>query len=350
MTAIVGTARATPSSERFLARHALATYFLLTFAISWGSDLLVVGPVPSTADSVERLLRQQLSDGDLLFAVLREFRPVRRDPLVVIQPTPRMRERQRHRRQALSGRPDERHGVLLPRLARLTVAYAAPQVDDLLTIPVSAARATAPRSPMWSTSSGSRRPSCRSRLRKPARAAAHALCARCESRRVHSSCARPPCRGNGVAACGFQRGLTVVGGINAVIHPGAAAETRRVITRDEYRVAVMRLARWAVPVDRHKERFRQRTGEDVEVHEIGIGGKLRVDAGARVEDAHIGEGALRAGTCEKDDVVAAPRELPAEPPHDAFGTTVLHRRKLLLVDEYDSHGVQFWTRRSARQQ
>jgi len=43
-----------------------------------------------------------------------------------------MRERQRHRGQALGGRVDDRHGALLPRLSGLSASNTAPEVDDLL--------------------------------------------------------------------------------------------------------------------------------------------------------------------------------------------------------------------------
>ena len=75
---------------------------------------------------------EQLADGDLLFALLRELRPVRGHPLFVIEPAARVGEGERHRGQALGGRVDDHHGVLLPRLAGLLVANAAPEVDDLL--------------------------------------------------------------------------------------------------------------------------------------------------------------------------------------------------------------------------
>jgi len=42
------------------------------------------------------LVRQQLANGDPVFALLRELRPVRAHALVVVEPTPRVRERHRH--------------------------------------------------------------------------------------------------------------------------------------------------------------------------------------------------------------------------------------------------------------
>ena len=52
-----------------------------------------------------------------------------------------MGDGERHRGQALGGRVDDHHGVLLPRLARLLVADAAPEVDDLLAAVIGAAGA-----------------------------------------------------------------------------------------------------------------------------------------------------------------------------------------------------------------
>src|SRR5262249_43066469 len=81
---------------------------------------------------------EELSDGDLRFAVLRELGPVRADPLVVVEPAPRVRKGQRHRRQALGGRIDDDHRVAFPRVARLSVTNAAPQVDDLFAAEIGA--------------------------------------------------------------------------------------------------------------------------------------------------------------------------------------------------------------------
>jgi hypothetical protein len=78
------------------------------------------------------LVCEELAHGDLPFALLRELRPVRGDPLFVVEPTSRVCDAERHRRQAFSGGVDDDHGVLLPRLARLLVSDTAPQVDDLL--------------------------------------------------------------------------------------------------------------------------------------------------------------------------------------------------------------------------
>ena len=88
-----------------------------------------------------RLVGEQLADGDLLFAVLRELGPVRGDPLFVVEPAARVGEGEGHGGQALRGRVDEHHGVLLPRLARPLVPDAAPEVDDLLAAEIGAAGA-----------------------------------------------------------------------------------------------------------------------------------------------------------------------------------------------------------------
>ena len=87
------------------------------------------------------LVRQELADGDLLFALLRELRPVRAHPLFVVEPTARVGDGERHRGQALGGRVDDHHRVLLPRLARLLVSDTAPEVDDLLAAVIGAAGA-----------------------------------------------------------------------------------------------------------------------------------------------------------------------------------------------------------------
>ena len=63
------------------------------------------------------------------------------DPLFVVEPAAGVGEGQGHGGQALGGRVDDDHGVLLPRLARLLVADAAPEVDDLLAAVIGAAGA-----------------------------------------------------------------------------------------------------------------------------------------------------------------------------------------------------------------
>ena len=60
---------------------------------------------------------------------------------LVVEPPARVRDGQRHRGQALGGRVDDHHGVLLPRLASLLVPDAAPQVDDFLAGTIGAAGA-----------------------------------------------------------------------------------------------------------------------------------------------------------------------------------------------------------------
>jgi hypothetical protein len=78
-----------------------------------------------------RLVCQELADGHSLFTLLRELRPVRAHAFFVIEPASRVSDRQGHRSEALGGRVDDHHGVLLPRLARLLVSDTAPEVDDL---------------------------------------------------------------------------------------------------------------------------------------------------------------------------------------------------------------------------
>ncbi len=78
------------------------------------------------------LVCEELADGDSLFALLRELRPVRAHPLFVVEPAAGVGDGQRHRGQALGRRVDDHHRVLLPRLAGLLVSDTAPEVDDLL--------------------------------------------------------------------------------------------------------------------------------------------------------------------------------------------------------------------------
>jgi len=90
-------------------------------------------PVPLLIEGKQaRLVRKQLADSDVLLAVLGEFRPVAADALLVVEPAAGVGQCERHRGQALGGRVDQDHGVLLPRLAGRLVAHAAPQVNDLL--------------------------------------------------------------------------------------------------------------------------------------------------------------------------------------------------------------------------
>ena len=87
------------------------------------------------------LMRQELADGDLLFPLLRELRPVRGDPLLVVEPSAGVCECQGHGRQALRGRVNDDHRVPFPRVARLLVSDAAPEVDDLLAVLIGTAGA-----------------------------------------------------------------------------------------------------------------------------------------------------------------------------------------------------------------
>ena len=104
-----------------------------------GDDAAINGFVESEQTS---LVREELAHGDRLLAVLRELGPVRRDPLVVIQPAARVGDREGHRRQALGGRVDDDHRVALPRVARHLVPNTAPEIDDFLAALVGAAGAT----------------------------------------------------------------------------------------------------------------------------------------------------------------------------------------------------------------
>ena len=79
-----------------------------------------------------RLVGEQLPDGDPVLPLLRELGPVPGHSLFVVEPAARVGEGERHRGQTLRGRVDDHHGVLLPWLAGLLVADAAPEIDDLL--------------------------------------------------------------------------------------------------------------------------------------------------------------------------------------------------------------------------
>ena len=108
-------------------------------AIEVGHDAAIDGFVEREES---RLMRQELADGDLLFSLLRELGPVRGHPLFVVEPAAGVGECQGHGCQALRGRVDDDHRVLLPRFARLLVADAAPEVDDLLAVAIGTAGAT----------------------------------------------------------------------------------------------------------------------------------------------------------------------------------------------------------------
>ncbi len=76
------------------------------------------------------LVREQLPDGDLFFALLGKLRPVRADALLVIKQTLRMSQGHSQARQALGGRVHYDHRILFPGFSRGLVADAAPQVHD----------------------------------------------------------------------------------------------------------------------------------------------------------------------------------------------------------------------------
>ena len=119
-------------------------------AIEVGDDAAIDGLVEREQ---ARLVGQELADGDSLLAVLRELRPVRADPFFVVEPSARVRDGERHRGQALGGRVDDHHRVLLPGLAGPLVPNAAPQVDDLL----AAVKGTAGSAQLASLEQSSRR-------------------------------------------------------------------------------------------------------------------------------------------------------------------------------------------------
>ena len=81
-------------------------------------------------------MAEELAHGDGGLAVLRELGPVARDRRVVVEPAARVRHGQRHRGEALGGRHDDDHRVLVPRLVAVGRAAATPQIDDLLAAPV----------------------------------------------------------------------------------------------------------------------------------------------------------------------------------------------------------------------
>jgi hypothetical protein len=87
------------------------------------------------------LMCQQLPHSDPRLAVLRELGPIGRDPLLVVEPPARMRDRQRHRRQTFRGRVDDDHRVAFPRLARELVADTAQRSTAFSPCNVGATRA-----------------------------------------------------------------------------------------------------------------------------------------------------------------------------------------------------------------
>src|SRR4026208_569524 len=89
-----------------------------------------------------RLMREQLADGDALFPLLRELRPVGANVLLVVEPSSRVGDGQRRRRQTFARRVDHDHGVLQPRLAVLLVSNTAPEINNLLAAMVRTAGAS----------------------------------------------------------------------------------------------------------------------------------------------------------------------------------------------------------------
>ena len=71
---------------------------------------------------------------------LGKLRPIGAHAFLVVEPAAGMRERQRHRCQALGGRVHHDHGVLFPGLAGCLVPNPAPKVDHLLPVAIEAAR------------------------------------------------------------------------------------------------------------------------------------------------------------------------------------------------------------------
>jgi len=82
------------------------------------------------------LVPEELAHGDLGFAVLRELGPVTRHRRIVIEPAARVRQGQRHRREALGAGHDDDHGVFVPGRVALGRAAATPQIHDPFTAPV----------------------------------------------------------------------------------------------------------------------------------------------------------------------------------------------------------------------
>ena len=87
------------------------------------------------------LVCQELADGDALFSLLRELRPVRADAFLVVEPSARVGDGERHRSQPFGGGMDDHHRVLLPGLSRVLVSDAAPEIDGYLATVIRTARA-----------------------------------------------------------------------------------------------------------------------------------------------------------------------------------------------------------------
>jgi hypothetical protein len=75
-------------------------------------------------------MREQLADGYVLFAGLREFRPVTRDLVFVSAKASVDGDRETGRRDAFGRRPDIDERVGLPRPLAVGIAMTAPQIDD----------------------------------------------------------------------------------------------------------------------------------------------------------------------------------------------------------------------------
>src|SRR5688572_28885797 len=85
---------------------------------------------------------EKLADGDALFALLCEIRPVRAHALFVVEPSARVRDGERHRSQPFGRRVHDHHRAPFPRVSSLFVADASPNVDGLLSAMVGTAGTT----------------------------------------------------------------------------------------------------------------------------------------------------------------------------------------------------------------
>jgi hypothetical protein len=88
------------------------------------------------------MMREQLPDRDALFSLLGEFRPVRADTFVVVQPAPRVRDGERHGSEPFRRRMDDYHRVFVPRLTGMLVPDPAPEIDHLLAVAIYSTRST----------------------------------------------------------------------------------------------------------------------------------------------------------------------------------------------------------------